>query len=155
MKDLYVFSHMFEHMFRNHGTHAEAQPVIDAHRRAVKHHPEPDQGFTLGVFLCVHVAIIFRLQGSIARIKAVHHGLLCQGGFGCWIGIGPAQIELMQRVADDQTAMLDIAIGKLLIELLYPVQKRLFRRWQRLNVAVFVTRHAISLRLSLNILKTQ
>src|SRR6185312_15196495 len=125
--------------------------MVETNRGAIKHHPEPDQRFAFGIFLRVHIAIVFRLKGSVARIKAVHQRLLGERSVGGWICIGPAQIELMQRVTDDQTAMLDISVGKLLIELLYPVQKRFFSRWQRLNVAVFVTRHASPLRFLLTL----
>src|SRR5512144_210651 len=37
MKNLHVFTNVFEHMFGNHGAHPKAQPVIDPHRGTVKH----------------------------------------------------------------------------------------------------------------------
>ena len=69
----------------------------------------------------------------------MHQRLLGEGSVGVFVinsPVGQAQIEFMQRVTDNQTAILEAQVGKLFIELLYPVQKRFFSRRERLNVAV-------------------
>ncbi len=71
----------------------------------------------------------------------MHQRLLSQRRVGAGLGIRASQVEFMEGIAHDGTAMLDITVGELLIELLDPVQKRLLRCGQRLQVAVLVTRH--------------
>src|SRR5258708_16216999 len=71
-----VLAHMLEDVFREHGAEAESLPVVDPNRRAVIHHPEPDQGFALAILGCVHVAVVFGLESRVARIKIVDSNLL-------------------------------------------------------------------------------
>ena len=58
------------------------------------------------------------------------------------VNVWAAKINLMQRVADQQGAMLNVTVGKLLVQILEPIVKALFRRRQRFKFAVLVTRHA-------------
>src|SRR5437773_3732219 len=110
MKYLYVFADMLKDMPGQHGANPEAQPVIQAGGRTVEHHPEPDQRLALSILLGIHVAVAFRLQRAIARIKVVNQSLLSQGSAGAGICIRPTQIELMQRITDPNIAMFNIAV---------------------------------------------
>src|SRR5205807_3241338 len=49
----------------------ESQPMVQARGRPVEHHPEPDQGLAFVVLLHIGVAVVFRLQRGVARIKTV------------------------------------------------------------------------------------
>ncbi len=141
VENLDVLADVLEDVFGQHGTHAKAQPVIQAGGRAVKHHPEPDQGFALGVFLRVHVAIVFRLQRRVARIETVNQRLLGQRDIRARRGPGPSQVQLVQCVAHYDAAVLDVTVGKLLFQLLDPLQELFFGRGLRQHIAIVVTRH--------------
>ncbi len=115
--------------------------MVQAGGRAVKHHPEPDQRLALGVLLGVHVAVVFRFQGRIARIERVDERLLRQWCVRRGQGPGPPQIQLVQGIAHHDAAVLNVAAGEFLVQLLDPIQELVLRSRQWLQVAIFKTRH--------------
>ena len=58
MKNLDVLATVFENVAREHGANAISQPVVQAYRRTVIHHPEPDQRLALGIFDGINVSVI-------------------------------------------------------------------------------------------------
>src|SRR5205807_1822466 len=78
MENLYVLAAMLEDVARQHAPHAEPQPMIQARRRAVKHHPEPYQRLALGIFFGVSVSVIFWFQRRIARIEVSKQRLVSE-----------------------------------------------------------------------------
>src|SRR5258705_10273365 len=71
VKDLYVLAAKLEDVAGEHGAHTKSQPMVEADRGAVVHHPEPDERLTLGIFRSIHVTVVFRLESCVARIKSV------------------------------------------------------------------------------------
>src|SRR5580698_10550931 len=121
VENLYVLSARLENMASQHGTNPVSQPVVEAGRGAVEHHPEPNQGLALVVLGDINVAVGLWFEGGIARIEGVNQYLLSQRGAGMWRGIWTAEVKLMQRVADHVAAVLGIAVNELLFELVDPV----------------------------------
>ena len=78
VKDFYILPAVFKNMARQHGAHSIPEPMIQAHRRTVIHHPEPDQRFALGIFRGIHISVILRLKRGVAWVKRVHQCLLRQ-----------------------------------------------------------------------------
>ncbi len=117
VKDLDVVAAMFEYVAGQHGAHLVSQPVIQADRRAVVHHPEPDQRLAFAILRGIGVAVGFGFQRGVARIKRVDERFASASG-SSRIGrrIRTSQIKLVQFLADDIAAMLRVAIRELAIE---------------------------------------
>src|SRR5205823_3307989 len=78
VEDFHVLAETLKNVFGQHVPQAKTKPMIQAERRAVKHHPEPDQGLALGVARGVDVAIVLRLESGVPRIESMDHRLHSQ-----------------------------------------------------------------------------
>ena len=132
---------MLENMAGQHGAHFVSQPVIQADRRAVVHHPEPDQRLAFAVLRSVGVTVSLGLQRGVARIKRVDQSLHRQRRRRIGRRVGTSQIKLVQFLADHIAAMLGIAIRELAIQFVNPFQECFFgcRNW--LQDSIFVSGH--------------
>ena len=82
---LHVLPNMFQHMLREHGAHAKAEPMVQPHGRAIEHHPEPDEWLARGILRAVHIAVVLRFQGGVAGIETMDQRLLGQGSIGAMV----------------------------------------------------------------------
>src|SRR5579864_4132805 len=151
VEDLDVLAAVLEDVARDHGAEAEAQPVIQAGRGAVEHHPEPDEGLALGVLGGVDVAVIFGLKRGVARIETMHRDLVAHGRTERRPGREArptAQVQFMQRLADNFTAMVRITVHELAVEPLDPGKEGALRIRLRRKWPVFVSGHSSKISVS-------
>ena len=116
--------------------------MVEADRRAVVHHPEPDQRLAFAIFRGIGIAVSLRLERGVARIERVDQGLYRQRRGRIRRGIRSSQIKLVQFLPDDIAAMLGVTIRELAIEPINPFEKCLFRGRNGLQDSIFVSGHS-------------
>ena len=132
MENFHILPQALQHMRGHHRTHPIAQPVVQPRGVSDRTSSKPDERFPGRIFLDVDVAIVFRLQRDIARVKTVAQNLsgkLRAGIRAVWrsassgLGKRPAQIKLVQRVTHNHAAMVRVAIREFAVERIYPFRE--------------------------------
>src|SRR6202011_5239292 len=87
----------------------------------------------------IDVAVILRFQGGVPRIETMYERALSRTALG--MSVWPAEVDLMQDVADDIAAVLRIFVREFGFEALNALEEIFLSFGRGLKVAIFVFRH--------------